>query len=92
MCTQNRSWKFRADLTFQAGLHRSRLSKIGNDCEYFPGFENLTDGHRKGLLRDLQDLGKPSLAHLLLSAGCIEINNDVWLLTLKICGGSLNAM
>src|SRR5439155_22606184 len=86
MCAQNRSWKFRADLAFQAGLHRSRLSKIGNDCEYFPGFENLTHRHRKRLFWHLRDVGEPSFAYLLLAARCIEINNDVWLLALKICG------
>src|SRR5882724_3962196 len=87
MAAQDRRRRHRTDFSFKARFHRLRLSRIRYDRENLLGLKNLLHRHRERLLWHLRDISEPCLAHLLATAGLVQVDDQVWLLGLKIRGG-----
>src|SRR5580692_12291671 len=84
MSTQNRCRGHGADIALKAGFHSLRFARVGHDRENVPSLENLTHRHGDRVLWHLRNIGEPSLAHLLLSARFIEIDDDVRFFRIKV--------
>src|SRR5215470_3050707 len=84
MRAQDRSRRYRADLTFHACLYGLRLSPIRYNRQKLFGLENLPYGHRECLAGNIGEIGEPRLANLLPATCLIKINDDVGFFNLEI--------
>src|SRR5579863_6156933 len=86
MRAQNRSRRHGADRALHASLDGLGLARSGHDRQYLVGFKNLACRHGDGALRHLGNVGEPRLAYLLLTAGFIEVHDEVRDLGLEVSG------
>ena len=84
---QNGCGRHGGDLAFEARPYRLCFSRVGNYDKNFLRFQYLPHGHGDRPRGNLRKRGKPTLSHLLAAAGLIEVNNDIRLFGLEICGG-----
>ena len=61
----------------QAGLDCLRLAQVRDNAKNFFRFEDLANGHRNGLARNLGQAFEPPLAYLLPPAGFVQLHNQI---------------
>jgi hypothetical protein len=66
------------------GFHCVRLSAVRNNAQDFEASEYLFDRHRNRLSWNFINAFEPTLTDLLLATCLIEINNDVWFVSVKV--------
>ena len=78
MRLEDRCRMFWSHFPSEAIAHGLGLARVGNRAEDCRGFHDLADGHRDRLAWDMAQRGEPSFAHLLFTAGIIEVHNKIW--------------
>jgi hypothetical protein len=84
--TQDRRRCVRTDLSFEAGRNRRRLSRIGHDTNNFVSFQDLSHAHGDCSTRNFGKTLEPSFTELLPATSFVQIDDQIRLLSIKICG------
>ena len=73
-----------ANRPIKTRLHRSCLSRVGDDAQDLLCFQDLADAHGNGAMGNVCEGREPSFPKLLAAASIVKLNDNIWLLRFEI--------
>src|SRR3972149_4754179 len=86
MGLENAGWHQVRYRAFDRVLDSQGFACIRNSAHDGSTFHDLADAHRDSLFGHLCQTGEPAFAYLLLAAGRIQVDDDVWIFGLEVSG------